>query len=124
MYISRKGHNNTIQVYSVSVVTHVMALDAGQSSQGTSEPITPASNTYNMCHNGHVINMYGVLMVLMDNLHACTVCSHCTPANSRRSFSQAQSSPTRTSVLFVMLPEYVCHFYQGLVYTKLAITVI
>ena len=31
-----------IQVYSVTVVTHVIALKAGQSSQGISEPITPA----------------------------------------------------------------------------------
>ena len=34
-------HNNTIQVYSVTVMTHVKALQSGQSSQGTSEPITP-----------------------------------------------------------------------------------
>ena len=31
----------TIQIYSVTVMTHVKALEAGQSSQGTSEPITP-----------------------------------------------------------------------------------
>ena len=43
MQISHKDHNNTIiQVYSVTVMTHVKALEAGQSSQGTSEPITPA----------------------------------------------------------------------------------
>ena len=36
-----KDHNNTKQVYSVTVMTHVKALQAGQSSQGTSEPITP-----------------------------------------------------------------------------------
>ena len=41
MLIFHKGHNNTIQVYSVTVMTHVKALQAGQSSQGTSEPITP-----------------------------------------------------------------------------------
>ena len=34
LYISHKGHNNTIHVYSVTVMTHVMALHAGQSSQG------------------------------------------------------------------------------------------
>ena len=42
MLIFHKGHNNTMQVY--SVMTHVKglkALQAGQSSQGTSEPITP-----------------------------------------------------------------------------------
>ena len=42
MLIFHKDHNNTIQVYSVSVMTHVKELYAGQSSQGTSEPITPA----------------------------------------------------------------------------------
>ena len=31
-----------MQVYSVTVMTHVKALQAGHSSQGTSEPITPA----------------------------------------------------------------------------------
>ena len=35
------GHNNTKQVYSETLMTHVMAMAAGQSSQGTSEPITP-----------------------------------------------------------------------------------
>ena len=42
MYISHnRGHNNTIRDYSVTVMTHVIALAAGQSIQGTSEPITP-----------------------------------------------------------------------------------
>ena len=43
MLIFHKGHTDTIQVYSVTVMTHVKALQAGHSSQGTSEPITPAS---------------------------------------------------------------------------------
>ena len=38
MYIAHKGHNNTMQGYSVTVMIHVKALEAGQSSQGTSEP--------------------------------------------------------------------------------------
>ena len=42
MLIPHKGHADTIQVYSVTVMTHVKALQAGHSSQGTSEPITPA----------------------------------------------------------------------------------
>ena len=42
MLIHHKGHTDTIQVYSVTVMTHVKALQAGHSSQGTSEPITPA----------------------------------------------------------------------------------
>ena len=41
MLILHKGHTDTIQVYSVTVMTHVKALQAGHSSQGTSEPITP-----------------------------------------------------------------------------------
>ena len=41
MLISHKGHTDTIQVYSVTVMTHVKALQAGHSSQGTSAPITP-----------------------------------------------------------------------------------
>ena len=43
MLICHKGHTDTIQVYSVTVMTHVKALQAGHSSQGTSEPITPAN---------------------------------------------------------------------------------
>ena len=41
MLIPHKGHTDTIQIYSVTVMTHVKALQAGHSSQGTSEPITP-----------------------------------------------------------------------------------
>ena len=41
MLIPHKGHTDTIHVYSVTVMTHVKALQAGNSSQGTSEPITP-----------------------------------------------------------------------------------
>ena len=41
MLIYHKGHTDTIQVHSVTVMTHVKALQAGHSSQGTSEPITP-----------------------------------------------------------------------------------
>ena len=42
MLMYHKGHTDTTQVYSVTVMTHVKALQAGHSSQGTSEPITPA----------------------------------------------------------------------------------
>ena len=48
MLISHKGHTDTIQVYSVTVMTHVKALQAGHSSQGTSEPITPALMVFRM----------------------------------------------------------------------------
>ena len=47
MLIFHKGHTDTIQVYSVTVMTHVNALQAGHSSQGTSEPITPALSDMN-----------------------------------------------------------------------------
>ena len=40
MLIAHKELKNTIQVYSMAVMTHVIAL-ARQSSQGTFEPITP-----------------------------------------------------------------------------------
>ena len=40
MLFFHNGHTDTIQVYSVTVMTHVKALLAGHSSQGTSEPIT------------------------------------------------------------------------------------
>ena len=62
MLIPHKGHTDTIQVYSVTVMTHVKALQAGHSSQGTSEPITPDED--NTCHGvaesigesiGHII---------------------------------------------------------------------
>ena len=43
MLISHRGHTDTIQVYSVTVMTHVKALQAGHSSQVTSEPITRES---------------------------------------------------------------------------------
>ena len=34
MLSARKGHNNTIQVYSVTIMTHVIALEDGQFSLG------------------------------------------------------------------------------------------
>ena len=49
MFISHKGHTDTIQVYSVTVMTHVKALQAGHSSQGTSEPITPDLRSVTTC---------------------------------------------------------------------------
>ena len=39
--IAHKGNNSTIQVYSVTVMTHI-ELEDGQSSQGIFEPIVPA----------------------------------------------------------------------------------
>ena len=49
MLISHKGHTDNIHVYSVTVMTHVKALQAGHSSQGTSEPITPVLNNNEKC---------------------------------------------------------------------------
>ena len=57
MLIPHKGHTDTIQVYSVTVMTHVKALQAGHSIQGTSEPITPASNT-SLRHISVVVGLY------------------------------------------------------------------
>ena len=44
MLIAHKDHNNIIglYVYSVNVMTHAIASEAGHSNQGTFEPITPA----------------------------------------------------------------------------------
>ena len=42
MLISHQGHTDTIQVCSVTVMTHVKALQAGHSSQGTYEPTQQA----------------------------------------------------------------------------------
>ena len=74
MLICHKGHTDTIQVYSVTVMTHVKALQAGHSSQGTSEPITPAHHlrhTYVVAvmitrNQLHVIN----IMLDTDNIYA------------------------------------------------------
>ena len=52
MLIFHKGHTDTIQVYSVTVMTHVKALQAGHSSQGTSEPITPGCAGLYRVHTG------------------------------------------------------------------------
>ena len=97
MLISHKGHTDTIQVYSVTVMTHVKALQAGHSSQGTSEPITPAfdpiaskkaeqthlsatQSFYVNKHFGRFIDrgtikaqsLYSVLFVIHPNHHHCT----------------------------------------------------
>ena len=41
MLIAQKDNRNTIQVYLVTAMTHVIALEAVQSSQGALKPITP-----------------------------------------------------------------------------------
>ena len=41
MLIAHKDIRNTIQVYLVTAMTHVIALEAGQSSQGAPKPFTP-----------------------------------------------------------------------------------
>ena len=40
MFSAHKDNRNTIQVYLVTAMTHVIALEAGQSSQGALKPIT------------------------------------------------------------------------------------
>ena len=63
MLIPHKGHTDTIQVYSVTVMTHAKALQAGHSSQGTSEPITPVIKLINYMH----------LFVLLGKSHAVDI---------------------------------------------------
>ena len=58
MLIPHKGHTDTIQVYSVAVMTHVKALQAGHSSQGTSEPITPVLKYFVLYSAGTKIIIY------------------------------------------------------------------
>ena len=43
--IGHKDHNNNIKVYSVTVMAHAIALEPGQSSQRTFEPIISAIHT-------------------------------------------------------------------------------
>ena len=66
MLISHKGHTDTIQVYSVTVMTHVKALQAGHSSQGTSEPITPGSS------GGILYDGYGLVVATYYSGHSGT----------------------------------------------------
>ena len=70
MLISNKGHNNTIQVYSANAMTHVIALEAGQSSQGTFEPITPASRLIILdlhVSDSHLHNWVHLFFILNDS---------------------------------------------------------
>ena len=46
------SHYNTIH-YSATAITHIMAFEAGQSSQGTFEPITPVSKIYVLYRTQH-----------------------------------------------------------------------
>ena len=63
-------------------MSHVKALEIGQSSLGHLSLLTRCNmliwplarlsvlQCFNMGHNGHVIHLYGVVMILMGNLHA------------------------------------------------------
>ena len=73
MLITHKGHNNTIQVYSVTVMTHVKALQAGHSSQGTSEPITPDLIVCYIIINSPTDGSYTVILVSFIILSATYV---------------------------------------------------
>ena len=59
MLICHKGHTDNIQVYSVTAMTHAKALQAGQSNQGTSEPITPVINI-NAMKGTNIVIIYNV----------------------------------------------------------------
>ena len=80
MLIFHKGHTGTIHVYSVTVMTHVKALQAGHSSQGTSEPITPVIKiehncTYRLQYNGShtprtlLLDIFMSIIICMLLLH-------------------------------------------------------
>ena len=64
MLIAHKGHNNIIQFYSVAVMTHVIALEAGQSSQGTWESITPV--TISLYVYNYAMSGVGVIMMALN----------------------------------------------------------
>ena len=68
MLIPQKGHTDTIQVYSVTVMTHVKALQAGHSSQGTSEPITPGNQNHDI-DSRH--RYEGEIIVMKLSVYAC-----------------------------------------------------
>ena len=68
MLIYHKGHTDTIQVYSVTVMTHVKALQAGHSSQGTSEPITLVAEAG--------WDVYGLCTLGRDRLKFCDAGGH------------------------------------------------
>ena len=55
MLIAHNDHNDTKQIY--SVMTHVTALEAGQSSYGTFEPIT--SGLLSLCQHFVYNNLFG-----------------------------------------------------------------
>ena len=52
-----------MHVYSVTVMTHVIPLEAGQSSQGTSEPITPGPIHHVLPNTGFLMDPYTWLSV-------------------------------------------------------------
>ena len=65
MLIPHKGHTDTMQVYSVTVMTRVKALQAGHSSQGTSEPITPVCSQIIQFSSGKAFAMYQMCRVIL-----------------------------------------------------------
>ena len=78
MLIFHKGHTDTIQVYSVTVMTHAKALQAGHSSQGTSEPITPALHNqeiyyYQIVHNALWICHSGDIYAFLSGIYTYNV---------------------------------------------------
>ena len=60
MSIAHKDNTYTILVYSVNVMTHMMALKGGQSGQGIFEPITPIlyAVRLTMLHSGALVMDY------------------------------------------------------------------
>ena len=76
MLISHKGHTDTIQVYSVTVMTHVKALQAGHSSQGTSEPITPGPFLELRCFISFCKYVAGLIQAVLFYLRVGVLCHY------------------------------------------------
>ena len=73
MLISDKGHTDTMQVYSVTVMTHVKALQAGHSSQGTSEPITPVSTFMEAIQYTYICSLKFMEIEFMEIMHVAKI---------------------------------------------------
>ena len=69
MLICHRSHTDTIQVYSVTVMTHAKALQAGHSSQGTSEPITPAQDVGNQSRKLEPVHRQSRMRIRFGFLH-------------------------------------------------------
>ena len=68
MLIANNDHNNTIQVYSVTVMTNVIALEARQYCYVICEPITPVYFLLHRLEVGdNIMQIYGKIDIFMCN---------------------------------------------------------